>query len=242
MTATRIGRTTLIVCLGAAWMVGAWLLTRTTVPDLELGGADAHRWFSDAQIARAERYERFDYALWALELVATLAVLVILARRGPRLANSIALGRIGTGVILGMVMLVTLWAVSVPFGIAHQWWAARHGLAEHAYHEWLVAPWAELSFSALLALVARRRARLCSAGRVVRVPLRLRRAGRDGPDYRPSRPAGGPDARTGGRRRGNAGAGAGRQRRHEAGERVRNGLRSLDPRRPLGHTDRRQVL
>src|SRR5215211_71318 len=152
MTATRIGRTTLIVCLGAAWMVGAWLLTRTTVPDLELGGADAHRWFSDAQIARAERYERFDYALWALELVATLAVLVILARRGPRLANSIALGRIGTGVILGMVMLVTLWAVSVPFGIAHQWWAARHGLAEHAYLEWLVAPWAELSFSALFAM------------------------------------------------------------------------------------------
>ena len=141
-----------MVCLGAAWLVGAWLLTRTSVPSLDLGSTDPHRWFSDAQIARAERYERVEYLLWALELVATVVALVILVRRAPRLASSIALGRVGTGVILGMVVLVTLWAVSLPFGLVHQWWAARHGLAPHDYVSWLVSPWAELTFSALFAL------------------------------------------------------------------------------------------
>jgi STE24 endopeptidase len=152
MTATRIGRTTLVVCLGVAWLVVAWLLTRTTVPSFDLGSTDPHRWFSTAQIARAERYERVEYALWALELVATIVALVILARRAPRLASSIALGRVGTGVILGMVVLVTLWAVSLPFGLVRQWWAARHGLASHDYLSWLFAPWAELTLSAVFAL------------------------------------------------------------------------------------------
>jgi Zn-dependent protease with chaperone function len=152
MTATRIGRTTLVVCLGAAWIVGVWLLTRTTVPELDLGSTDPHRWFSDAQIARAERYERFDYVLWILELVATVVTLVLFVRRAPRLAASIALGRVGTGVILGMVVLVTLWAVSLPFGLAHQWWAARHGLAPHDYVAWLFEPWAELALTAVFAL------------------------------------------------------------------------------------------
>src|SRR5688572_14607257 len=152
MTATRIGRATLVVCLGAAWLVGAWLLTRTSVPELDLGSTDPRRWFSEAQIARAERYERVEYILWGLELLATVVVLAILSRRAPRLAASIAIGRVGTGVILGMVVLVTLWAVSLPFGLAHQWWAARHGLAPHDYLAWLLAPWAELTFSALFAL------------------------------------------------------------------------------------------
>src|SRR5215212_1266888 len=152
MTATRIGRGTLVVCLGSAWIVGTWLLTRTSVPHLSLGSTEPHRWFTEAQIARAERYERFDYVLGALELVSTVVVLAIFARRAPRLAASIAIGRIGTGVVIGMVVLVSLWAVSLPFGFAHQWWAARHGLAPHDYVSWLLSPWAELSFSAVFAL------------------------------------------------------------------------------------------
>jgi Zn-dependent protease with chaperone function len=152
MTATRIGRTTLVVCLGGAWLVAAWLLTRTSVPDLHLGGTDGHRWFSERQIDRAERFERFDYVLWPLHFVATVVALVILSRRAPRLAASIALGRVGTGVIVGMVMLVTLWAVSLPFGLADQWWEARHGLAPHDYVAWLLAPWPELTVETVFAL------------------------------------------------------------------------------------------
>ncbi len=152
MTATRIGRTATLVAFLGAWSVCAWLLWRTSVPELHLN-VDAHRWFSDAQIARSQRYERFEYVVWALHLAATIVALLVLSRRAPRMARSIGLGPVGSGVIVGMVMLVTLWAVSLPFGFAEQWWEARHGLAPNDYFSWIVAPWASLSFEALFALM-----------------------------------------------------------------------------------------
>lgn len=152
MTATRIGRTATLVAFAGAWVVGASLLWRTGVPDLNLN-ADAHRWFTDAQIARSRRYERFEYVLWALHLLATIVALIVLSRRAPRMARSIELGRVGTGVIVGMVILVTFWAISLPFGLAEQWWEARHGLAPHDYLAWIFAPWASLSFEALFAMI-----------------------------------------------------------------------------------------
>jgi STE24 endopeptidase len=137
------------------WIVAVALLWRTSVPtDLQLHGTDVHRYFSSAQLAQAARYDRFLYVLWGLHLLATVVALVVLTLRAPRLARSIGLGPVGTGVIVGMVMLVTLWFVSLPFGFAEQWWAARHGLAPHDYVAWLVAPWATLSFEALFALTA----------------------------------------------------------------------------------------
>jgi STE24 endopeptidase len=68
--------------------------------------------------------------------------------------RTIGLGRVGAGVIIAMIVLVTLWFVSLPFGFAAQWWDARHGLAPHDYLSWIFAPWAELSFEALFALMA----------------------------------------------------------------------------------------
>ena len=67
--------------------------------------------------------------------------------------RTLGLGRIGAGVIVAMLMLVTLWFVSLPFGFAAQWWDARHGLAPHDYVSWIFEPWALLSFEALFALV-----------------------------------------------------------------------------------------
>ena len=53
-----------------------------------------------------------------------------------------------------MLVLVTLWFVSLPFGFAQQWWAARHGLAPHNYTAWILAPWISLATEALFALLA----------------------------------------------------------------------------------------
>jgi STE24 endopeptidase len=154
MTATRIGRLATVVVLGGAWLVAAALLWRTSVPgDLQLGGTDVHRYFSALELAEAARYERFLYVLWFLNLAATIAALVVLTIRAPKFVRSIGLGRVGSGVIVGMVVLVTLWFVSLPFGFAEQWWAARHGLAPNDYLAWLFAPWASLSFEALFALM-----------------------------------------------------------------------------------------
>ena len=86
MTATRIGRTATLVALAGVWVVGALLLWRTSVPDLHLN-SNPHRWFTDAQLARSRRYERFEYVLWALHLLATIVAWVVLSRRAPRMAG-----------------------------------------------------------------------------------------------------------------------------------------------------------
>jgi STE24 endopeptidase len=77
----------------------------------------------------------------------------VLARRTPRIVRTLGLGRMGAGVIVAMLMLVTLWFVSLPFGFAAQWWQARHGLAPHDYVSWIFEPWATLAFEAVFALV-----------------------------------------------------------------------------------------
>jgi STE24 endopeptidase len=155
MTATRgIGRWATVVVLSAAWLVAAFFLWRTSVPSgVDVGGLDVHRFFSAHAVRRAADYQRVLDVLWLLQLAATIVALVVLSRRAPRLVRTLGLGRIGAGVIVAMLILVTLWFVSLPFGFATQWWEARHGLAPHDYLSWIVAPWAVLSFEALYALV-----------------------------------------------------------------------------------------
>lgn len=127
--------------------MGATRLWRTSVPaSFDAGGLDVQRYFGAAELERAHRYWRFVEVDWLLGTIATIVALVILSRRAPRIARGLGLGPIGSGVIVGMLTLVTLWFVALPFSFAGQWWAARHGLAPHDYLAWLVAPWATLGF------------------------------------------------------------------------------------------------
>jgi STE24 endopeptidase len=144
-----------VVVFSAGWLVAAAFLWRTSVPSsLHLGGVDVHRFFPARQLTRASDYQRFVDVLWAAELVANVIALAVLSWRAPRLVRTLGLGRVGAGVIVAMLILVTLWFVSLPFGFAQQWWAARHGLAPHDYVSWIFEPWAALSFEALFALIA----------------------------------------------------------------------------------------
>lgn len=159
MTATRMRRVLLrlatVVVFSAGWLVAAAFLWRTSVPSsLDVGGLNVHRFFPARELTRAADYQRFVGVLWALELVADVIALAVLSWRAPRLVRTLGLGRIGAGVIVAMLILVTLWFVSLPFGFAQQWWAARHGLAPHDYVSWIFEPWASLSFEALFALIA----------------------------------------------------------------------------------------
>jgi STE24 endopeptidase len=139
--------------LSLAWLAGAWFLWRTSVPtNLDLSGVDVHRFFSARELKRAADYQRFLDVLWLLQTLATIVALIVLTRRAPRIVRTLGLGRVGAGVIVAMLTLVTLWFVSLPFGFASQWWQARHGLAPHDYVSWIFAPWAVLSFEALYAL------------------------------------------------------------------------------------------
>jgi STE24 endopeptidase len=155
MTATRgIGRVATVVILCTGWLAAAAFLWRTSVPSsLDVSGLDVHRFFTAHELKRAADYQRFLDILWLLHVVATIAALAVLTYRAPRLVRGFGLGRIGSGVILAMLVLVTLFFVSLPFGFAAQWWDARHGLAPHDYVSWLVDPWATLLSEAVFGLV-----------------------------------------------------------------------------------------
>src|SRR4051794_1151197 len=155
MTATRIGRLATVVVLSGAWLVAAWLLWQTSVPSgLDVSGLRVQRFFTPHALDRAARYQRFVNALWLVHVAADVLVLSIFAWRAPRLARRIRLGRMGTGVVIAILLLVTLWVVSIPFGFVAQWWEARHGLAPHDYLVWIAQPWAQLAVEATFALVA----------------------------------------------------------------------------------------
>jgi STE24 endopeptidase len=49
--------------------------------------------------------------------------------------------------IVGMIVLIILWAVDLPCSIALRWWADRHDLTRGSWAEWLFDPWAELGAS-----------------------------------------------------------------------------------------------
>ena len=123
-------------------------LWQTRVPDdLDLPNLRADAYFEESVLEAAADYERVERLIVVLSIVATLIALVVLLRRMPRLARATGLGPIGSGMIVGMVMLVVLWAVDLPFSIAHRWWAVDHGLAHGSWVEWLFEPWAVLGGS-----------------------------------------------------------------------------------------------
>ena len=125
---------------------------------LRLPEVDERRFFTEGGLERSADFERFLRVDWALAALAELVALAVFARRGPRLAAGLPVGRVGKGVILGLLVLVLAWAVALPFGFASHWWLRRHGLVEAGYVEWLVEPWAALaagvaSTSLLIAVV-----------------------------------------------------------------------------------------
>src|SRR5258705_3802510 len=100
MTAMRIGKAATVVVAAGVWCACAWLLARTSVPSLDVSGVDVHRYFSQRSLDRAASYTRGAELLWLLSTAATLAALVVLARRVPPPGRSIALGQIGSAVIV----------------------------------------------------------------------------------------------------------------------------------------------
>lgn len=143
---------TLAVCV-VVWCACAWLLARTSVPSLSLGGFDEHRYFTDAAIRRAARYSHGEQVLWLAGTAATLVALVALAIRLPRTVADIGLGRIGSAIVVGMVLLVTLWFVGLPFSLADLWWQHHWGLGPFDVVAWLNAQWAVLAPEAVSVLL-----------------------------------------------------------------------------------------
>lgn len=153
MTATRIRIATLAAAT-FAWIVAALVLWRTRVPDdLRLPSLDERAIFGARLVERAVRYERFFYVEWWLATGASLAALIFMVRRGPRIAESLRLGRVNGGIILGTVTFTVLWTVSLPFAVVEAWWRRRHGLSTESYVQTLSSAWGTLLAQSLLAFV-----------------------------------------------------------------------------------------
>ncbi|HET7127565.1 MAG TPA: M48 family metalloprotease [Gaiellaceae bacterium] len=152
MTATRMARAATLAASAVAWCAAAWLLSRTSVPSLHLSGLDERKFFSPHAIARARSYSRGGDALYFGSLVAQLVALVVLVRLLPRSVRSMGLGRIGSGIVAGMVLLVTLWFVGLPFSLADLWWQHHWGLGPFDVLAWLTAQWSTLGPEAVFAM------------------------------------------------------------------------------------------
>src|SRR4051812_49918878 len=106
MTATRMLRAATLAVAASGWCVCAWLLARRSARALDLPQLEERDYFSARALHRAASYSHGAQALWLTDIALTLIVLVVLTRRLPQRARSIGLGRIGTAVIVGMVVLV----------------------------------------------------------------------------------------------------------------------------------------
>jgi STE24 endopeptidase len=145
MTATRFAKASTLIVLAVGWLLAAWLLTRTTVPgDLHAPHVDARSVFPAGVLHRSARYDGLLRWLWVGSTLVTVAALALFVHLGPRIARAWELGRVGTGVMVGTLTTLGVWAVGLPFGAVELWWGRRYGLEQESYLGWALGQWPAL--------------------------------------------------------------------------------------------------
>jgi STE24 endopeptidase len=138
VTKRRAASAALGVGLAAAWVLIAARLWRSQVPaGLHLQALDPHSYFTSAQLRQMGSFERFLRIDALLAALAQVATLVLYARHGERFTRESAAGRVGTGMLLGMLGFAFVWLAQLPFGIAGLWWERGHGVSHQGYVAWL---------------------------------------------------------------------------------------------------------
>lgn len=128
-----------LAALAAAWVIAITQLLHTSVPsNLHLPHLSASTFFTPSELNRARNYERFMRIDYVLSQIALLAALTGYALRGERLERESAAGRVGTGLLLGMLGLAIVWIAQLPFGLAGLWWERRHGISHQGYVSWVL--------------------------------------------------------------------------------------------------------
>ena len=128
-----------VVVAAAAWLFAFVQLWHTSVPgDLSLPTLDPGRFFSQDELDRAAGYQAFLRVDALLALIAQIVALALYAVKGPGFVRESAAGRIGTGMMLGMLGLAFVWLAQFPFGLAELWWERRHDVSSLGYVAWIV--------------------------------------------------------------------------------------------------------
>lgn len=145
MTRRTAARALVLALLAGVWGLAAWLLWRSTVvPSLRLPHPDEHRYFSGGQLRASASFSRFSLVDWVLTTIAELGVLAVYARKGVRFVRESAAGRLGTGMLLGMIGFALVWAAQLPFDVAGLWWQRRHHLTHVGYVTEIFGNWLAL--------------------------------------------------------------------------------------------------
>jgi Zn-dependent protease with chaperone function len=146
MTLPRLLRATALAVVAAVWIMTATLLWRATrVPDdLSLPHLDVRDYFTADELRRAERFERFLRIEFLLSQLALVGALAFWAWRGPRYVRESAAGRLGTGMLLGMLGLAVGWLSQLPFRLSEVWWERRYGILRTGYADALLNDWLAL--------------------------------------------------------------------------------------------------
>jgi STE24 endopeptidase len=141
--------------LAVAWVLVAHALWHSSVPgSLQLAHVDPRSLFSPSFLRRSASFERFLDVEELLADVTLLVVLALYARYGHRLMRESAAGRIGTGMMLGMLGFAVLWLAEIPFNLAAVWWERRHGISHQGYLASLLASFLSLGGTFLFVSLA----------------------------------------------------------------------------------------
>jgi STE24 endopeptidase len=138
-----LGGAATLAAVAAGWAAAAYFLwNSSTVPDsLRLPHLDVHRYFAGHALMRAEDFERFARWNFVASQLAVLGAFVWYALRGERFTRESAAGRIGTGMLLGMLGFAIVWLVQLPFRVLDFWWERRHDLVRGSLIEFLLSDW-----------------------------------------------------------------------------------------------------
>ncbi len=128
----------------ALWLVAAYALWHATASVPAGPSLSPQRFFSDSFLRSSASYERFLVVDGLLAVVVLVAVLAVYARRGHRLMSESAAGRVGTGMMLGMLGFAVVWLAELPFGLAAVWWERGHEVSHQSYLGWVVASFLSL--------------------------------------------------------------------------------------------------
>jgi STE24 endopeptidase len=133
-----------LLVLVAGWLAAVSLLWQTSLPD-DLTLPEVDTGVSRDILAKAENFEAGQRWSFVGSQLAVLVVLAAYARYGARFARESAAGRIGTGMLLGMVGLALVWLSQLPFQFFETWWFRRYGLSNAGYFDWFFETWALLA-------------------------------------------------------------------------------------------------
>lgn len=130
-----------MLALAVLWGLAAWSLWQSVVPDDLVLGHGSLAGIPRETLERADRYELFFRVEFVVSQLVLLGVLVVYAKYGIAFAKESAAGRIGTGMLLGMIGLALVWISQVPFRLAEVWWDRRYDQTDSGYLETLFANW-----------------------------------------------------------------------------------------------------